>query len=135
MIPDWERMTIWKMGNPPTLLHDWNIHKVDEQFIVTRCGQYRPIFRTLYFISTETLQVVTNLSGIHTKYDYNRGLLFQCRDDWIVRMAGRQKAQATNSHSDKWTKTSYCHDEYLYICYYLYYILPCKLKNDLPRLC
>ena len=93
MISDWERMRIWKMGNPPTLLHDrtgedckWDIYKVDEQFIVTRCGQYRPIFQTLYFISTETLQVITSLSVIHTKYDYSRGLLFQFRDDWIVRI-------------------------------------------------
>ena len=45
MISDWERMRIWKMGNPPTLLHDrtgedckCDIYKVDEQFIVTRCG-------------------------------------------------------------------------------------------------
>lgn len=60
MIPDRERMRIRKMGNPPTLLHDrtgedrdWNINKVDEQFIMTRYMQYRPIFQTLYFISTE----------------------------------------------------------------------------------
>ncbi len=43
MIPDRERMRIWKMRNSPPLLHDradedhdWNIYEMDEQFIVTR---------------------------------------------------------------------------------------------------
>ena len=62
MIPDRERMRISKMGDPPTLLHDrtgedcdWNIYKVDGQFIVTQVHANRPIFQTLYFISTENL--------------------------------------------------------------------------------
>ena len=73
-----ERMRIWKMGNPPVLLHDHtckfrNLYlvKVDEQFMVL-CN-----FTTLYFISTETLddvQSFTVLSGNEIRYQ--RGLFF-----------------------------------------------------------
>ena len=74
MLPDQERMRISMMGNPPTLLHDrtyedrnWNIYKVDGQFIVKKVHAFRPIFQTLYFISTKNLPVFTSLSLIHRK--------------------------------------------------------------------
>jgi len=79
------------MGNPPTLLNDrtcedrnLKIIKLDEQFIVASQANQE----ALYFISTETLEVFKCLSGIN--YDnscaYDRGLLFQCHDDWIIRI-------------------------------------------------
>ena len=40
----------------------------------------------MYFISTESLEVFTSLYVNATKYEYVRGLLFQYRDDGIVRI-------------------------------------------------
>ena len=79
-VSDVERIRIWKMGNPPVLLHDHtckfrNLYlvKVDEQFMVL-CN-----FTTLYFISTETLEEFRTLSWEKHYYEwiYDRGLLFQ----------------------------------------------------------
>jgi len=87
------RIRIWKMGNPSTLLHDrplsnefcdLGIVKVDEQFIVAR--QCRSKGDTLYFISTETLEDLRILIARNCKYEYDRGLLFQCRVKGIVRI-------------------------------------------------
>ena len=60
-----ERIKIWKLGNPSTLLHDrtcedrnFEILKVDKQFIVARTYYHlKPMVDILYFISTETVDV------------------------------------------------------------------------------
>jgi F-box-like len=89
-----ERMRIWKMENPSTLLQDrtfqdrnLKIHKVDEQFIVAWANNYqKPKADILYFISTETLEVFRSFKVNDYKWDYDRGLLFQYRYDGIVRI-------------------------------------------------
>ena len=75
------RMRIWKIGNPPVLLHDrlckyGNLVKVDERFIVFSNS------RTLYFISTETFEELRTVSLKHYKWHYDRGLLFQFFKKW-----------------------------------------------------
>jgi hypothetical protein len=83
-----ERIEIWKLENPPISLiertfedRNLRISKVDERFIVAEEDE-EP--KTLYFISTETLEVFTSLSVKKSKYEYNRGLLFQSRGNGIV---------------------------------------------------
>jgi F-box-like len=85
------RIRIWKLENPPTLLHDRNfgnrdlrIWEVDEQFIVA--NYYPPKGETFSFISTETLEEVRTLSLMNCNYRYDRGLLFQTRVKGIVRI-------------------------------------------------
>jgi hypothetical protein len=111
-----ERIEVWKMGNPPTLLRtriyeDRHLYiwKVDERFIVAVSCVRECILKnavTLFFISTETLEVVTSLSAMNYEcylhersgsfgsvsrrlmnYDcqYAQGLLFQYRGDGLVR--------------------------------------------------
>jgi F-box-like len=97
-----ERMRIWKMGNPPILLQDrtfedrdFRICTVDERFIVAR--KDRQITSngnivlnwktpTLYFISTGTFEEIRTLSVTSFEWKYDRGLLFQFRDNGIVRV-------------------------------------------------
>jgi len=77
-----DRMRIWKMGNPPVLLHDRickfrnlaTFLKVDERFIVL-CNSDE----TFYFISTETFEEFRTVSWKKNYYgwEYDRGLLFQ----------------------------------------------------------
>jgi F-box-like len=93
-----DRIRIWKMGNPSTLLKTSTcedrqliILKVDQQFIVARVLHVSWSMaypkETLYFISTETLDVFTSLNIIRDcKYEYNRGLLFQYRANGIIRI-------------------------------------------------
>ena len=90
-----ERIRIWKMGNPPNLIHDRTFKKrnltmvkVDERFIVaTKCFYQVHKFRSLYFISTGTLEEHRSLSFMpHCKYAYDRGLLFQFRVDGVIRI-------------------------------------------------
>ena len=79
------RMRIWKIGNPPVLLHDHlckydDLVKVDERFIVFSNS------RTLYFISTETFEELRTVSlrhyDWHCDWHYDRGLLFQFFEKW-----------------------------------------------------
>jgi hypothetical protein len=89
-----ERMRIWKMRNTPTLLHDrtfedrdLQIWKVDEQFIAATAFNYqRPMADILYFISTETLEETRTLCVMNDIHVYDRGLLFQCRGNGIIRI-------------------------------------------------
>ena len=88
---NWERIRIWKMGNPPVLLKELacnfrnlEIMKVDEQFIVARTQFTRS--PTLYFISTETLKEKRSRILINKDYIYDRALLFQYCDNGIVRI-------------------------------------------------
>jgi hypothetical protein len=78
---------MWKMGNPPVLLHDrirkfryLQLVKVDERFIVLSDRT------NLYFISTETFEEFRTLSLRYYewrgKWHYDRGLLFQFFDKW-----------------------------------------------------
>jgi len=67
-----ERMRMWKMGNPPVLLHDrtckfrnLRLVKVDERFIVLRS------IKTFYVISTETFEDIQTLRHDYN-WDYNR---------------------------------------------------------------
>jgi hypothetical protein len=112
------RMELWKMGNPPTLLRtrtfedrELEIFKVDQRFIVA--GNYFREFcqkkvKSLFFLSTETLEVVGSLSA--KNYDcyvyegklgevtpvspklmnfecvYDKGLLFEHRGKGLVRI-------------------------------------------------
>ena len=92
-----ERIKIWKLENPPILLNDrtfsqfrdLEIFKVDERFIVART-----ISRTMYFISSETLEVLTSLSVQPCRYgydeiyqlEYHRGLLFQSCGNGTIRI-------------------------------------------------
>jgi hypothetical protein len=85
-----KRMRLWKMGNPPVLLHDrifnfpklnldWDfgsfeVENVDERFIVLRN------YETLHFISTETFEEIRTV-GINHQWHYDRGLFFQSYDD------------------------------------------------------
>ena len=104
-----KRLQVWKMGNPPTLLRSrifedfkWTIFQMDQQFIVAS-QFYGEKCVTLCFVSTETLEVVTSLSAMYCKCrvakgvtfferkliyscPYDRGLLFQYRDNGIVRI-------------------------------------------------
>jgi hypothetical protein len=108
-----QRIEVWKMGNPPTLLRtrtfedrQWKILKVDERFIVASESCYKP--QTLFFISTETLQEFTSLKAMNyecylhegewgetspvsrklVSFDcqYDQGLLFQYQGDGLVRI-------------------------------------------------
>jgi F-box-like len=90
-----ERIRVWKMGYPPTLIHDRTfedrnliICKVDGQFIVATGDEFwtTATGRTVYFFSTETLEVFTSLDVNGSKWDYDRGLLFQYRRNGIVRI-------------------------------------------------
>ena len=82
---------VWRMGNPPTLIHDrtfedrfFEIHKVDEQFIVARTRSRMSTI--LYFISTETLEEFRICVLIDCQWEYNRALLFQTRVNGVVRI-------------------------------------------------
>ena len=73
-----ERIEVWKMGNPPTLLRtltceDRNLRilNVDERFIVARFADESD----LYFIFTETLKVFTTLSEMNYQCNLNKGPL------------------------------------------------------------
>jgi F-box-like len=87
-----ERIRVWKMGHPSTLIHDCTfknrnlfILKVDEQFIVaTENGQ--KVDKPVHFISTESLEVFTSLNLNGFKWEYDRGLLFEFRGNGIVRI-------------------------------------------------
>jgi hypothetical protein len=100
-----ERIRIWKMENPPTLIQDRTFearqlitYNMDEQFVVamkeplTCVARYDEIVArycktaTFYFISTETLEEVRTLSVMNCQWKYNRGLLFQFRDKGIIRI-------------------------------------------------
>jgi len=88
------------MENLPTLIHDrfcedrfLEIWTVDERFIVAidmvnvtgGTTRYWDAQR-LYFISTETLEEVRTLTVMNREWEYDRGLLFQFRDNGIVRV-------------------------------------------------
>jgi hypothetical protein len=61
---NWERMKIWRMSNPPTLLHDrtceyreLTMEKVDEQFVVAS-SQPGPLLCILFILKlSKCLQV------------------------------------------------------------------------------
>ena len=78
-----ERIEVWKMGNPPTLLRTrtfedrkFFISNVDERFIVAVNQSSHETHKkavTLHFISTETLEVFTSLSAMNYEcYLYER---------------------------------------------------------------
>jgi hypothetical protein len=106
-----ERIEVWKMGNPPTLLRTrtseyrkLRILKVDERFIVASFAHKSD----LYFISTETLEVFTSVSVrdyqcdlyegssifasasggrlMNLEFQYAQGLLFEYRGNGLVRI-------------------------------------------------
>jgi hypothetical protein len=86
-----ERIRVWRMGNPPTLIHDrtrrdpnLEMYKVDEQFIAAK--EISSMFTTLYFISTETLEEFRTRVMLNCQWEYNRGLLFQTRVNGIVQI-------------------------------------------------
>jgi hypothetical protein len=107
-----DRIEVWEMGNAPTLLRSrvfeahrhLHIRKVDERFIVADRNFIDLTSKnaeTLFFISTETLEVVTSLSAmnyechlpnkfkgldVNFKCVYDHGLLFQYRGNGIVRI-------------------------------------------------
>ena len=100
-----ERIRIWKMENPPTLIQDRIFearklitYKVDEQFIVamenplTCVARYDEVVArycktaTFYFISTETLQEVRILTVMNCQWKYDQGLWFQFRDNGTIRI-------------------------------------------------
>jgi F-box-like len=91
---NWERMRIWKMGNPPTLLHErsfedrkLSILKVDERFIVARQFVHLfPEITVLYFISTETLEETKSFIQTNGVYVYNQGLFFEYCDNGVIRI-------------------------------------------------
>ena len=112
------RIEVWKMGNPPTLLRtrtcenrNLSIWKVDERFILAviclrEFNHEKAI--TFFFISTETLEVLTSLSAMNYECNlyerwgiissdiqstlmkfrcvYDQGLLFQYRGNGLVRI-------------------------------------------------
>ena len=88
-----DRIRIWRVGNPSTLLHDrtfedrnMGILKVDEQFIVGETEDLELFALTLHFISIETLEEIRSLSVKSHRCPYDRGLLFQYRGNGIIRM-------------------------------------------------
>jgi len=103
-----ERIRIWKMGHPPILLQDFTSEfpdcctfKVDEQFIVIgQCYRWWES-ETLYFYSTETLEVFTSLSAKKYRRAYDRGMLFQSRVNGIVRTPD-VAAGSFNQQNCKW---------------------------------
>ena len=88
-----DRIRIWRVGNPSTLLHDrtfedrnMRILKVDEQFIVGETENLELFALTLHFISIETLEEIRSLSVKSHRCPYDRGLSFQYRGNGIIRM-------------------------------------------------
>ena len=105
---DSERIRIWKVGHAPMLLKDLTFEfrerctiNVDERFIVVGQSFIECKFGTLYFYSTETLEVFTSLSAMDYQRAYDRGRSFQTRVNGNLRTSD-VGAGSFNPQNCKW---------------------------------
>ena len=105
---DSERIRIWKVGHAPMLLKDLTFEfrerctiNVDERFIVVGQSFIECKFGTLYFYSTETLEVFTSLSAMDCQRAYDRGRSLQSRVNGNLRTSD-VGAGSFNPQNCKW---------------------------------